>query len=136
LRRRVFWLLLAVLLSAGGAVHSEEQSTPAAEEYSKEEFSQAARDLRRFEILLFGSFPLTLFLSLEVYDFYRFANSGWDSAYAPWPLRPPAAAAYADSESAGILVAAVTFSAALALADYVIGRLRERRAENPNRHDH
>jgi hypothetical protein len=131
------WLLAALLLallSVGAAAQSEEAEEHVPEPYGEQEFSPAARSLRRAEIILFGSLPLTLFLSLEVYDFYRFARNDWDFAYAPFPLRPPAAAGYEVRESAGVLLGAVTVSALLALADYMIGRVRERRAEDPDPH--
>lgn len=126
--------LLLALLSVEAAAQSAKAEQPVAEPYGEQEFSPVARSLRRAEIILFGSFPLTLFVSLEVYDFYRFARSDWDFAYAPFPLRPPAAAGYEVRESAGVLLGAVSVSALLALADYTIGRVRERRAQDPNRH--
>jgi hypothetical protein len=135
LRRRVFRLILLVLFAAGGLAHAQDKTERLPEDYAEEEFSQAARNLRRAEIILVGSFPLTAFLSLEVYDFYRFAHHDWDVAYAPWPVRPPTAAEYSNAESVGVLVAAISLSAVLAIADYAIGRIRERRAEDPRRHD-
>jgi len=126
-------LLLPALLAAGLPAGAEEATPLPAEEYSEEEFSQAARDLRRAEIILIGSFPLTMFLSLEVYDFYRFARNDWDFAYAPFPLRSATAAGYEVKEAAGVLLSAVSVSALLAVADYAIGRIRERRAEDADR---
>jgi hypothetical protein len=100
----------------------------APEEYEEEEFSPALKALRRGEIILFGSFPLTLFLSYETYDIYRFFANDRLPQYRPWPVRPPDAVDYEDWETAGVLVSAVSVSLALALSDYLIGKVLERRA--------
>jgi hypothetical protein len=121
-------LLLALLLAAPLMAWAEE---PVPEEYGKDEFSPLLRDLRRGEIILFGSFPFTLFLTFEVYDFYRYASHDWAREYSPWPFRSPGAAPYEPEEAVGVLVTAVSLSALLALADFVIGKIREQRAENP-----
>jgi len=98
------------------------------EEYEEEEFGRGLKALRRGEIILFGSFPLTLFLSYEVYDIYRFFANDKLPEYRPWPARPPNAAPYEDWETAGVLVSAVSLSLSLALTDFLIGKALERRA--------
>lgn len=100
----------------------------APEEYKEEEFSPGLKALRRGEIILFGSLPLTLFFTFEVYDIYRFFANDRQSQYSPWPARPPDAVAYQDWETVGVLVTAVSLSLTLALTDYLIGRAREHRA--------
>jgi hypothetical protein len=100
-------------------------STP--EEYKDEEFSRGLKALRRGEIILFGSFPLTLFLSYETYDIYRYFANDRLPQYRPWPARPPDAVAYQDWETAGVLISAVSLSLSLALTDYLVGKIRERR---------
>jgi hypothetical protein len=87
-------------------------------------------DLRRGEIILVGSFPFSLFVSLEVFDIYRFAANGGAQEYAPWPFRSPVSPPYTDSEKGWILVSALSLSAALAIADYVVGKIVERRAKS------
>ena len=122
-------LLLAVTLCAQDATTGDTE----AEEYTEEEFSPFLRDLRRAEIVMFGSFPLTLFLSLEFYDIYRYVSFAGDPEqyrYAPWPFRPPDAVGYSDKENLGIFFSALSTSLLIAVADYVVGRVRERRQEN------
>ena len=80
------------------------------------------------EIILLGSFPITLFLSLEIYDTYRYIISGGDYLYAPWPFRPPNAAGYDTNENIGIIVSAVSVSLLIAVIDYMIGRRGEKRS--------
>lgn len=106
-------------------------SPPAAsqpEEYKEEEFSPGLRALRRGEVVLFGSLPLTLFFSYEVYDIYRFFANDRLPEYAPWPVRRPDAVPYTEWETVGVLVTAVSLSLTLALTDYLIGKALERRA--------
>ncbi len=103
-------------------------STKPPEEYKDEEFSRGLKALRRGEVILFGSFPLTLFLSFETYDIYRFFANGRQPQYRPWPARPPDAVVYQDWETAGVLITAVSLSLTLALTDFLIGKASERRA--------
>jgi hypothetical protein len=120
-------MLLALALPLYG--QAQDQEGPKPEEYGEEEFSPFLRDLRRAEIVMLGSFPLTLFLSLEFYDIYRFADSGRDNRYAPWPFRAPDAIGYSREENLGIFLSAVTASLLIATADYIIGRVKEKRRE-------
>ncbi len=143
--RRLPAALCLFLASAAGFAQSTAPATPAApttpstplppapspkapEEYKDEEFSRGLKALRRGEIILFGSFPLTLFLSYETYDIYRFFANDRLPQYRPWPARPPDAVAYQDWETAGVLITAVSLSLSLALTDYLIGKAHERRA--------
>jgi hypothetical protein len=131
--------LICMLLSAV-ATYAQEQSPPAQtppaptpptrtpEEYGKEEFSPFLKALRRGEIILFGSLPISLFLTFEAYDLGRFLINDRRLEYAPWPFRPPNAAQYSKEETIGILVTAVSVSLVLAVADYVVGRIVAKRA--------
>ena len=119
--------LVATLLLVGPAAGFGEDNTP--EDYRKEEFPQVLHDLRRGEIILAGTFPLSLFLSLEAFDLYRFAANDWAREYAPWPVRSPNSPPYEPEEKMWILVSALSLSAALAIADFVVGEIRERRAQ-------
>ncbi len=96
------------------------------EEYRPEEFPQFLHDLRRGEIIMVGSFPFSLFFTLEVYDMYRYFANDRRSEYAPWPFRQPGATPYTVQENLGVLGAAIGVSLLVAVADYIIGRLGER----------
>jgi hypothetical protein len=128
------WLGLAAMGFAQTSTPAPSTPAPAApapnapEEYKEEEFGPGLKALRRGEIILFGSLPLTLFLSYEAYDLYRFFANDMQSQYRPWPARPPDAEPYQDWETAGVLVTAVSLSLAMALTDYLIGKALERRA--------
>jgi hypothetical protein len=113
---------------APGAPAPTPPATNPPEEYREGEFGPAAQALRRGEIILFGSVPLTLFLSYEAYDIYRFFANDRQPQYAPWPARRPDAVAYRDWETAGVLVTAVSLSLSIAVMDFLIGKIRGRRA--------
>ncbi len=137
-------VLLGLLLAAAAAFPQESTTpaqtppaqTPPAQspstktpaEYDKEEFSPALKALRRGEIILFGSFPISLFITFEAYDLGRFFINDRRLEYAPWPFRPPNAAQYSTEETIGILATAVSISLVLAIADYLVGRIVAKRA--------
>ena len=120
-------LLLMVLIVPSGIFGQERIP----EDYVEGEFPQILKDLRRGEIILAGSFPFSLFIALEVFDLYRFASNDWEREYAPWPFRSPSSPPYEPGEKTIILVSALSLSAAIALADYIVGKIIERRAKDP-----
>ncbi len=93
------------------------------EPYTKDEFAPWLQDLWRAEVIFVGSLPFTLFFSLEGYDFYRYASSGFSPAQAPWPLRPGAQIQYSGQEQFWLLISTVTLSALVSATDYLIGAL-------------
>jgi len=126
-------LVLSVLVLAAplGAQQADAGSSEP-QEYGEEEFSPFLRNLRRGEIIMFGSFPITLFVTLEAFDIYRYIdNIGNPEAYryTPWPFRSAYPAPYESSEIVGMLVTAASASLLIAVADYIIGRAKEKRPE-------
>jgi len=131
--------LLALLFVPPPPLYAQQAEVEDTEpqEYGEEEFSPFLRDLRRAEIVMLGSFPITLFATLEVFDLYRYLATieivdgqvFADSSYTPWPFRPPDAAPYKPEQIAGILVTALSASLLIAVADYIIGREKEKRSE-------
>ena len=136
--RKLALVLIAFTVLAG-TVHSQHQSGVGSdtdpEGYSEQEFAPFLRDLRRAEIVILGTFPVTLFLSLEVYDIYRFAASGGAPEYAPWPFRPPGAVGYTGKENLGVLLSALSTSVLIAAADYIVGRVKAKRELERQRSD-
>ena len=72
-------LALAVASTLGAQDHVPVPYTPG-------EFAPWMRDVWRAEVIAVGSFPFTLFLTLEVYDSWRYATNGFNPSYAPWPI--------------------------------------------------
>ena len=103
-------------------------------------FPQWTKDLRRGEIVAFGSFPFALFTTTFIMESYRWsteANLDWSEEgrrYAPWPFKSAGAVDMSNNERELTLAAAVGLSAAVALTDFIIVQLKRskerRRAES------
>jgi hypothetical protein len=123
-----FALCLAVLTVCGSPVFAQDH-TP--KEYSSDEFARWLKDLFRAEAITIGSFPITLFLTLEVYDTYRYVTpqgptqQQFNPSYAPWPLGTGTSAGYSAQETAWLVVSALSLSVVIAGIDFLIGRLNE-----------
>ncbi len=52
------------------------------EEYSFEEFPQWLRDVRRYEVIAVGSFPVAFFATSLIYDYSVFGMHNFDPAYS------------------------------------------------------
>jgi hypothetical protein len=91
------------------------------------------RDLRRAEIVAFGSFPFTMFTATFVMDTYRWAAQGGGTSeearrYAPWPFKSAGAEEMTDDEHIITMVAAASASVTIALLDYLIVQTKRHRA--------
>lgn len=93
------------------------------EEYQKEEFPGWIHDLRRGEIIFFGSLPFTFFLASEVYGTYRYFERDMDPSYTPWPLGSPG---YEPDDQVVMIISGVLFSLGIALGDFIIGKINGR----------
>ncbi|GHV67840.1 hypothetical protein AGMMS49928_05800 [Spirochaetia bacterium] len=87
-----------------------------------------AKDLRRAEIVAFGSFPFAMFLSITAMDLYRYSSNDWDIRYAPWPAKPAAAIDMTQDEHLTVLASAVSISLTVALTDFIIVQIRRGKA--------
>jgi hypothetical protein len=137
-RRAVLAALLLVCLRAGAAAAdtpiAPPAETPAAkapgtdervpEPYRPEEFPGWALDLRRAEVIFFGSLPFSLFFTFEAYDLGRFVVTGFDPLFMPWPLRAGSeiGAGYTPAEKGWLIASAITVSLGVSVADYLLGR--------------
>ena len=107
LSQRGGWLLLLLLFASGVSLSSEEK-VPIP--YEPDEFPQALRNLRRGEIIFFGSVPITFLLS----------GLGWELGQAAAGDSYP----YTDEHHTyNILLTAGALSLSIALLDYVLGLL-------------
>ncbi|MDR0314275.1 MAG: hypothetical protein LBI14_11860 [Treponema sp.] len=80
------------------------------------------RDLRRAEIVAFGSFPFTFFFTSFTMDSIRLVSHNWDGRYAPWPFRAAGAIDMTRNEKMLTLGIAAGTSILIALIDYLIVR--------------
>ena len=92
-------------------------------------FPQWTKDLRRGEIVAFGSLPFTMFFSLFAMNSYRMATNDWDRRFAPWPFTAAGAVSKTQEEHLITLGAAIGGSIIIAVADHLIVRHRRNRQE-------
>ncbi|MBR5645544.1 MAG: hypothetical protein IKX23_02760 [Treponema sp.] len=116
-------MILLVFLSVFSAsVFCEENHTP--KPYDKNEFSQPLKDLRRFEIITFGSLPFVTLDATLFYSSYKWISSGFDSRYS---LNPFSSNQYNKDEITGIIIISIGISIGIALTDYFINLIKRRK---------
>ncbi len=110
-------MLLA--LTAGAAAQTASPN-PLPEPYSADEFPDWAVSLRRWEIISLGAFPIVLFYTKFVFDFTRYAGSGFNAYYAPWPFKNEYTYKPTNGEQAVMFLTAAGLSAAFGILDAVL----------------
>ena len=114
-------LLVVLLLFAGFPLFSEDQSSETAEEpvpYGVDEFPAWVKDVRRGEIIFFGSLPFTLLittLGYQTVDYFQ-VRSGPNPEEAVWGN-------LSEDDRKTVLVASLSAALVIAVADYVMGRI-------------
>jgi len=127
-----FLLLVVFLTVPVFKINAQSTTTPApSEEYV---FPQWAKDIRRFEIIAFGSFPFAMFFSTIGMDTYRWLDNGFDWSdsgrrYAPWPLKSAGAIAMTNDEYKQTITIAACLSGVIAIADMAIVHIKRNRAK-------
>jgi len=97
-------------------------------------FPQWAKDLRRWEIIAFGSFPFTMLFTTTGMDMYRWSDAnGMDMSeegrrYAPWPLKSAGAVSMEKEEFETVLKIAACLSIGIAFADLIIVQIKRYKA--------
>ncbi|MDR3170151.1 MAG: hypothetical protein LBU17_00825 [Treponema sp.] len=121
LKRLVFALLmLTVLMTTALAQTSSTDTGLVSTQFDTTGFPQWAKDLRRAEIVAFGSFPFTVFFARFAIDTYRCATNGWDIRYAPWPFKPAGAIEMPKEQQLISIAVAAAGSVMIALTDFLI----------------
>jgi len=98
-------------------------------------FPQWVKDLRRWEIVTFGSFPFAMFTATFAMDMFRWSQAnGLDFSdagrrYAPWPLKSAGAIAMESSEQELTITIAASLSIAIAITDQIIVQVKRNRAK-------
>ena len=121
-------VLCLILLAACGAAAAADDHVP--QPIAPGEVAPWLKDLWRAEAITVGSFPFSLFVTLEVYDSYRYFTRGLNPSYAPWPLGSSTATSYSAQETAWLAVSAVSLSMVIAGIDFLIGRANGSAARN------
>jgi len=97
------------------------ESLPDYEPYEEDEFPGWAHDLRRGEIIFFGTIPFTFFATDLYFDIYRYASSNFNPDTAPALFGNTTPHVLTKDEKLQIIYISVIFSSFLALIDYLLG---------------
>ncbi|MDR2257710.1 MAG: hypothetical protein LBE14_01025 [Treponema sp.] len=97
-------------------------------QFDTSDFPLWGKDLRRAEIIAFGTFPFTMFTATFFMDTWRTYNHDWDTRYAPWPFKTAGAISMTTKEHEMTMSIACIASLALALTDYIIVQIKRYRA--------
>jgi len=95
---------------------------------------QWAKDIRRWEIVAFGSIPFTMLVATTAVDISRWNKAnGMDFSsegrrYAPWPLKSSGAVAMKRKEIETTLLIAGSLSIGVAVADQIIVQVKRYKA--------
>jgi len=129
MKKMVFLAFLFILLTAPSfqaVAQSLSSNNPTTSTFDTSEFPGWAKDLRRFDIIAFGTFPFSMFIVTTIMESMRWYNAnGWDMSeegrrYAPWPAKSAGAYEMSNSEYANTILIAAGLSVAFALVDLLI----------------
>lgn len=113
-------LLPGMVFLSGQALPPPEPLMP--EEYDPEEFPLWAHDLRRYEVVAIGSYPITFFATSLIYDFSIYAANDFNPAYSMGSQR--------SGSDIGIIVgSAACVSLLIATVDMIINISKRNRLE-------
>jgi hypothetical protein len=121
--------LALVLAFTGGIFPLAAQTAGEDAEVPKIEYPQWSRDLRRAEIVAFGTIPFTWLVSTVIMDVSRTIAHNGDERYLPWPLKPAGAPAMTDGEFVSAIGLAAGISLTAALVDHIIIKHKRKKAE-------
>jgi hypothetical protein len=127
-KTRAFFLILffcGLVLN----VYSQTGNINASNQFDMSEFPLWAKDLRRSEIVAFGSFPIMYFFANFGFDTYRWATHGNNMRYAPWPFNSAGTIEKTQNEKIMTLGIAAGGAVLVALIDYGITRYKRNRLE-------
>lgn len=127
-----------LFISIASALFSQSATAPEPEPYAKDEFPAWLGDIRRAEIIAFGSLPFVTFLTSIGYDCYRWSAHDYANAYRPWPFKDANnSVAMTDQEQINMLLLSAGICVGVAVFDYgfraITRMIREGQAEKHNR---
>jgi len=96
------------------------------EEYGKNEFPQALKDIRRAEAILIGSYPFSMLFSKIGLDLYDYGSSGFNRKYAPSMFGGDPTIARASDDAEKVLLTALCISAGITVIDFIINKAKSK----------
>jgi hypothetical protein len=130
----IFFLLLAAPVFLLPAQTNSTTTTTTSNFFDLSGAPQWVRDLRRWEIVAFGTIPFAMFTATFGMDMYRwnkangmdFSDSG--RKYAPWPLKSAGAWTMESQEMEQTLIIAATLCVTVAFTDLIITQIKRAKA--------
>ena len=126
--KKIFFVSVLLFLLFAPQFEASAQSNTVPNVFDMTDFPQWARDLRRFDIITFGTFPFSMFVVTFATDMFRWNNANGmdfnDRRYAPWPLKSAGAVDMSAEEYQRTILLAAGLSVVLALTDFVIVSIR------------
>ena len=106
---------------SGGESNQEAEPLP----YEDDEFPGWAHDLRRFEVIALGAFPLTFILSSLTFEIVQVSqeNNETFSLYSD----------KSQDDLEMLLITSAGISLGVAVADFIIGRIKDKKKEKAER---
>ncbi|MCL1929080.1 MAG: hypothetical protein FWG07_09865 [Treponema sp.] len=89
---------------------------------------QWVKDLRRGEIVFFGTLPFTVFFTRTIMDIIRMGQNNWDQRYAPWPFQSAGAAAINGTDVFWMFAFACSASLTVSVIDHQIVKNKRKAA--------
>jgi hypothetical protein len=94
---------------------------------TNEVFPQWVHNLRRTEIITFGSLPFVTLSTTLCYSLFRYYNTGFDSAYIPNPMAKTSDAANLDSpEQMMLMKYSIGISIGIGISDLIFNLIKQR----------
>ena len=127
-----FFLALLFFVSSSG-LWAQTPATGSSTYFDMSDFPLWAKNLRRGDIIAFGSFPFMYVVANFCHDSYRFFSHGMDDRYAPKPFNLAGTIEQTQEEKIGTIFIAAGGAVLLALIDYGIMRSKRKRLERESR---
>lgn len=117
----VFLIVLISLFVSLPVFADSESTTP--EPYNKEEFPQALKDLRRFEIVTLGSMPFVMLDCNMVYSGILYAQGKTQT------FNPLNTSNYSTKQQLGLILTSLSISCAIGLTDFAVNKIKSGKIE-------
>ena len=86
------------------------------------------KDLRRGEIVFFGTLPFTVFFTRTILGLFIMGQHNWDQRYAPWPFQSAGAVTMTSKEVLLMFSIAGSASLVISLVDHLIVKNKRKAA--------
>ena len=107
-------LLLSLFFNFTLPAFSEDTSP---KPYDDDEFPQALKDIRRFEIITIGALPFVTLDTTLAYSTYRYARNDFDDAYKPDIF---SSSSFTQDEQKGIILTSVGICIGIGITDLIV----------------